>query len=197
MRIQKWIKATAVAVLAVSMTGSAFWLIHAAGQEVPLSAGAGNWDGASVVIKSEPSSPAGISLAVSMENAFSQEQETPPLCGVSEDAEELFVSFSVLESSAEGCRLQVVNNSASHMLSTGYAFSLEVKKGGQYVPADYHTPPCWPEIACMVEPGGTLVLRFDWHASYGSLAPGEYRIVTEYFSETSAFTQKTTFTVIE
>lgn len=213
MHIQKWIKTAAVFVLAAGMTVSVFVMIHAAGQDPAVEPAdkkiqtPAYADGTSALVQSGEQSPQeGViptpvctdEESASAQEQFSQGQKTPPPCGVSDDADKLslFVSFQVLESSAEGCRLQIKNYSAKHLLTTGYAFSLEVKKDGEYVPAVYHTAPCWPEIAWIAEPGGTVELWFDWRASYGSLAPGEYRIATEYFSETSAFTQKTPFTVI-
>jgi len=191
MRIQKWIKTAAVFVCAAGITVSAFGMIHAAGQEPAA-------EPVLPTIQEQTDTVYAGSAPEQDATILGQEKRLLPPCGVSDDADKLslFVSFQVLESSAEGCRLQIRNYSAQHLLTTEYVFSLEVKKDGTYVPAVYHTAPCWPDIACIVEPGGTAELRFDWHASYGTLLRGEYRIVTEYFSETSVFTQKTPFTVL-
>ena len=203
MRIRKWIKLVTVLVLTAGITVSAAALLHASGQKATEETD--NKETKIPVYTAEirdeekekkEQTPASAEID-SPRSPESGENKTPPPCGVSDDADKLFlfVRFQVLESSAEGCRIEIENHSGRHTLTTSLAFRLEGKRNGEYVPISYHTAPCWPDIAYIAEPGDTVKLDFDWSASYGSLPPGEYRIELQYFSQNSAFTEKVLFTV--
>lgn len=183
MNILKWIKFAGIFVLAGSLAVSSIFMIHASNrlQETDTA---------------RHEEPKLVSEGVTDAASPKEDEEMPNICGALDGTDKMpFACFSVTENTAEGCRLRIENSSATHMLTTGYAFWLEVKKGGEFVPVDFITTPVFPDIAFLVKPGRSAEINYDWHASYGSLAPGEYRLVTEYFLENAAFTGRTPFTV--
>lgn len=74
-------------------------------------------------------------------------------------------------------------------LSTGVWYELEVSEGGQWKPAPIYAEVCWEDIAWIIPKEEVTQWEVNWTRIYGSLSPGNYRIVKEImdFRQTGDF----------
>lgn len=106
-------------------------------------------------------------------------------CGAGEDYEDKTnliegLCMSVCEDTVTGAGLSVsFTNDTDRTYSYGARFSVEKKKGRQWVPLEPVGALAVDDWCRPVEPGKTATNEYVWAGYYGTLEKGEYRILTD------------------
>lgn len=64
-------------------------------------------------------------------------------------------------------------------LNTGAWYELEKKTEDEWIPSEQYAEVCWEDLAWMIPAEERIEWDVNWTWIYGTLAPGEYRIVKE------------------
>lgn len=90
-----------------------------------------------------------------------------------------YLSASAIEDSItpESISIQI-SNTSNHVAYLGEAYSLEIYKEGKWYLLPM-TPQDIVSIAYIIESGESFSKDYNWHSLYGTLSPGQYRIVID------------------